>query len=131
MEEVPEYVVHWREFEEYVISHPTGQHALCVPWLACVWAHISLTFPCSLCLISLARSYGLRLLYKAEFHHVFEQHRDHPEFGPLLEKMKVVDSNGESHMDEDQWEAASTSILHSKIWSWLCVAIANLRLVSA
>ncbi len=35
--------------------------------------------------------------------------QDHKEFGPLLEKMKVVDSKGESQMDEDQWEAASKS----------------------
>ena len=27
----------------------------------------------------------------------------------MLQHMKVVDSNGESAMDEDQWDAASTS----------------------
>ena len=42
-----------------------------------------------------------------EFHEVFEDNQEHKEFGPLLEKMKVVDSNGEPQMDEDQWEAAS------------------------
>ena len=42
---------------------------------------------------------------------MFEEHRAHPEFKPLLERMKVVDANGESHMDEDQWDAASRSSL--------------------
>lgn len=43
-----------------------------------------------------------------EFHEVFAENREHREFGPLLEKMKVVNAKGESQMDEDQWEAAST-----------------------
>ena len=40
---------------------------------------------------------------------MFEEHQGHAEFGPLLERMKVVDKDGESQMDEDQWEAASAS----------------------
>jgi mRNA (guanine-N7-)-methyltransferase len=58
----------------------------------------------------MAEEYKLYLTYKEEFHQVFEEHQEHPEFGPLMERMKVVDSNGESSMDEDQWEAASMSI---------------------
>lgn len=38
---------------------------------------------------------------------MYEEHQEHQEFGPLLVRMKVVDANGESSMDEDQWEAAS------------------------
>lgn len=55
----------------------------------------------------MAAEYGLDLLYKKEFHQVFEEHQDHPEFKPLLVRMKVVDEDGASAMDEDQWEAAS------------------------
>jgi mRNA (guanine-N7-)-methyltransferase len=31
------------------------------------------------------------------------------DFGPLLAKMGVLDQQGVSNMDEDQWEAASKS----------------------
>ena len=40
---------------------------------------------------------------------MFEEHHEQPEFAPLLQRMHVVDANGESQMDEDQWEAASAS----------------------
>jgi mRNA (guanine-N7-)-methyltransferase len=46
-------------------------------------------------------------MYKEDFHTVFEEHQEHPEYGPLMIKMKVKDANGESVMDEDQWIAAS------------------------
>ena len=58
----------------------------------------------------LADEYGLEPVYVKEFHEVFAENEDHAEFGPLLQNMKVVDSNGESHMDEDQWEAASKCV---------------------
>ena len=45
-----------------------------------------------------------------EFHEVFAENQEHADFGPLLQRMKVVDANGESQMDEDQWEAASEYI---------------------
>ena len=57
----------------------------------------------------MAAEYGLHPVYREEFHQVFIEHQQHPEFGPLMVRMKVVDSNGESAMDEDQWEAASTT----------------------
>ena len=38
---------------------------------------------------------------------MFEEHQEQPEFAALLQRMRVVDANGESQMDEDQWEAAS------------------------
>ena len=41
---------------------------------------------------------------------MFQENQDHSEYGPLMVRMKVVDENGESAMDEDQWEAASTCI---------------------
>lgn len=56
----------------------------------------------------MAAEYDLVPIYKEEFHQVFDEHQEHPEFGPLMVRMKVVDANGESAMDEDQWEAAST-----------------------
>ncbi|KAJ7219098.1 mRNA capping enzyme-domain-containing protein [Mycena pura] len=57
--------------------------------------------------VQMAAEYGLHPVYKEEFHHIFSEHRDHAEFGPLMVHMKVVDANGESAMDEDQWEAAN------------------------
>jgi len=60
--------------------------------------------------VQMAAEYDLFPVYKEEFHHVFEEHREHPEFGPLMLRMKVVDVNGESAMDEDQWEAANMYI---------------------
>ncbi|KIM48844.1 hypothetical protein M413DRAFT_87992 [Hebeloma cylindrosporum] len=60
--------------------------------------------------VQMASEYGLSPIYKEEFHQVFEEHQEHPEFKPLLERMKVVDSDGASAMDEDQWEAANIYI---------------------
>ncbi|KAF8232361.1 guanine-N(7)-methyltransferase [Tricholoma matsutake] len=60
--------------------------------------------------VRMAEEYGLSVEYKEEFHQVFEEHREHSEFGPLMVRMKVVDSEGESAMDEDQWEAANLYI---------------------
>ncbi|KAH9977278.1 mRNA capping enzyme-domain-containing protein [Lactifluus volemus] len=57
--------------------------------------------------VKLAAEYGLHLLYRKEFHEVFEEFQDHPEFKPLLQKMNVVDGNGETEMNDDQWEAAN------------------------
>ncbi|CAK5279575.1 unnamed protein product [Mycena citricolor] len=61
-------------------------------------------------LVQMAAEYGLHPVYKQEFHEVFEDHREHKDFGPLMVKMNVVDANGESAMDEDQWEAANIYI---------------------
>ena len=55
----------------------------------------------------MAAEYKLFPIYKEEFHHVFQEHQEH--YKPLMVRMKVVDDNGESSMDEDQWEAASKS----------------------
>jgi hypothetical protein len=63
----------------------------------------------------MAEEYGLIVEYKEEFHQVFDEYREHPEFRPLMLRMKVVDSNGESAMDEDQWEAASANELPSYV----------------
>ncbi|THG97181.1 hypothetical protein EW026_g4772 [Hermanssonia centrifuga] len=57
--------------------------------------------------VSLAAEYGLHPIFVKEFHDVFSENEDHAEYGPLLQHMRVVDTNGESQMDEDQWEAAS------------------------
>ncbi|KAJ8078566.1 mRNA cap guanine-N7 methyltransferase [Marasmius tenuissimus] len=57
--------------------------------------------------VQLAAEYGLVTTYKEEFHQVFADHQEHRDFGPLLTRMGVVDQNGESSMDEDQWEAAN------------------------
>lgn len=56
---------------------------------------------------SLAAEYSLHPIYKGEFHQIFAEHSDQEEFKELMVRMKVVDANGESSMDEDQWEAAS------------------------
>jgi mRNA (guanine-N7-)-methyltransferase len=55
----------------------------------------------------LSLEFGLELLYKREFHQVFDEHQSHPEFGPLMVRMKVKQENGDSIMTEDQWDAAS------------------------
>lgn len=60
--------------------------------------------------VQLAEEYDLFPVYKKEFHDVFEEHHESKEFGPLLVRMKVMDDNGESVMDEDQWEAANVYI---------------------
>ena len=57
--------------------------------------------------VRMASEYKLQLIYRAEFHDIYAEHSEHAEFGPLLQRMKVVDEHGESQMDEDQWEAAS------------------------
>lgn len=56
---------------------------------------------------SLAAEYSLHPIYKEEFHQVFAEHSEQEEFKDLMVRMKVVDANGESSMNEDQWEAAS------------------------
>jgi hypothetical protein len=58
---------------------------------------------------SIAKQHNLRLLYKREFHHIYLEEREHPEYGPLLRRMKVVNEREESAMDEDQWDAAGAS----------------------
>ena len=47
--------------------------------------------------------------YKEQFHAVFTEHSNMPEFKSLMVRMKVVDANGESTIDEDQWDATSAS----------------------
>lgn len=57
--------------------------------------------------INLARDYGLFPVYKEEFHNIFSKEQNDRDFGPLLQRMKVVHPDGTSQMDEDQWEAAN------------------------
>lgn len=58
----------------------------------------------------MAADHKLELIYKKDFHEVFLEHQKDPEFGPLMVRMKVKDANGESAMDEAQWEAANIYI---------------------
>ena len=51
------------------------------------------------------------LKYRKEFHDIFTEFSDHSEFGPLMTRMQVVDGQGDSKIDEEQWEAASESTL--------------------
>lgn len=60
---------------------------------------------------SLASEYGLRLVYRKAFNEILSEEKDTRDFGPLLGKMGVINPEGVSNMDEDQWEAASTSNL--------------------
>lgn len=50
----------------------------------------------------------MRLVYKKSFNEILTEEKDTRDFGPLLGRMGVVNSEGVSNMDEDQWEAAST-----------------------
>ncbi|QRV86204.1 mRNA cap guanine-N7 methyltransferase [Ceratobasidium sp. AG-Ba] len=59
---------------------------------------------------ALALEYGLKAVYRSEFHDLFNDERRDSEFGPLLQKMKVVNSRGDSEMTEDQWHAANIYI---------------------
>ncbi|KIJ17357.1 hypothetical protein PAXINDRAFT_168048 [Paxillus involutus ATCC 200175] len=60
--------------------------------------------------VGIAAEYSLHPIYKEEFHQIFAEHSEQEEFKELMVRMKVVDSNGESAMDEDQWEAANIYI---------------------
>lgn len=51
-------------------------------------------------------------MYRAPFHEVFAENQEDTDFKELLSRMKVVDSNGESELDEEQWEAAGKSNYH-------------------
>jgi len=57
--------------------------------------------------VELAEEHGLQLLERKEFHDIFTEQQNHKDYGPLLKRMKVVDDQGDSQMDEDQWEAAN------------------------
>ncbi len=63
-----------------------------------------------------ASEYSLHPIYKKEFHEVFTENQNDPEFKQLLIRMGVVDPQGESAMDEDQWDAASTSLLSLSVF---------------
>ena len=69
----------------------------------------STSMPCLDLSFRMAAEYKLFPVYKEEFHHVFQEHQEH--YKPLMVRMKVVNDNGESAMDEDQWEAASKPLL--------------------
>ncbi|KAF9036747.1 guanine-N(7)-methyltransferase domain-containing protein [Panaeolus papilionaceus] len=60
--------------------------------------------------VEMAAEYGLVVTYKEVFHQVFADHQEHPEFKPLMLRMKVVDANGESAITEEQWDAANIYI---------------------
>lgn len=90
VDDVPEYVVRWDNFVQYVVFLLIGMHE----------AHMRV-------IDRLASEYGLEQTYCGQFHQFFEEYQDVPEFKQLMERMNVVDANGESSMDEDQWEAAS------------------------
>lgn len=71
--------------------------------------------------IELAASYGLELVYQEDFHTIYEKEQEPFEFRQLLSAMKVVDSKGESALDQDQWDAASEYSLSP--WYFLVVLI--------
>lgn len=56
-------------------------------------------------------------MYDNEFHDIFLEEKQTPEFANLLRKMKVLDDNEESEMDADQFEAVSTSTILSLLLS--------------
>ncbi|PWN50378.1 hypothetical protein IE53DRAFT_98188 [Violaceomyces palustris] len=55
----------------------------------------------------LAEEVGLRCIYRKNFEDIFRDESRRPEFGRLLERMKVTDRYGRVDMDEMLWEAAS------------------------
>jgi mRNA (guanine-N7-)-methyltransferase len=95
VENVPEYIVHWDHFVRYVPL--TSLSVIADPSFR------------------LASEYNLELKYHKEFHDIFAEFSDHSEFGPLMQRMKVVNPDGESQMDELQWEAASEFLASSPL----------------
>jgi len=71
-----------------------------VPEFLVLWDHF----------VGLAAEYQLVLKYRKEFHDMFTEFSEHSEFGPLMTRMQVVDAQGDSKMDEEQWEAANIYI---------------------
>lgn len=57
--------------------------------------------------VGLAREYGLELVYQKTFNDILQEEQSSRDFGPLLGKMGVINEDGESAMDTDQWEAAN------------------------
>lgn len=57
--------------------------------------------------VDLAREYGLEVIYRKTFNDVLQEEQHDREFSQLLTRMGVINSDGESSMDGDQWEAAS------------------------
>jgi mRNA (guanine-N7-)-methyltransferase len=72
--------------------------------------------------VQLALEHNLHLIERKEFHDIFMEERDNKDYSQLLKKMKVVDDQGESQMDEDQWEAASEFFCRY-LWRRLNLAI--------
>lgn len=124
VDDVPEYIVHWDNFVQYVTIHfslPLFRSSVVPVSPRSTW---KLTSPLK---HRMAAAYGLHPVYKKEFHEVFTDNQEHPEFKPLLERMKVVDKDGESQMDEDQWEAASKSPFPPP--GSMCIRICSLLLL--
>lgn len=60
-----------------------------------------------LSLLSLAAEYGLSLVFYSPFADIFQDEQENPEFKELMKKMKVINDEGESAMDEDMFEAVN------------------------
>lgn len=60
---------------------------------------------------NLAEEYGLECSFKADFQMIFKEERNDKHFATLLSRMKVVDKNGDTEMNMDQWEACSMYLL--------------------
>lgn len=60
--------------------------------------------------VQLASEYGLKLVYKENFHEIFEQERHKPQNRQLLNRMEVTNSSGQCLMSEDQWDATGIYI---------------------
>ncbi|EGG06629.1 uncharacterized protein MELLADRAFT_36007, partial [Melampsora larici-populina 98AG31] len=56
--------------------------------------------------VQLAAEYGLKLIYREEFHQIFEQERYEAHNRLLLNRMEVTNSAGQCSMSDDQWDAA-------------------------
>ncbi|KAK4053654.1 mRNA cap guanine-N7 methyltransferase [Microbotryomycetes sp. JL201] len=57
--------------------------------------------------VQLAEKYDLELAYCSDFQQLFAAERQDPQFQALLQRMKVVNAQGETDMTIDQWEAAT------------------------
>ena len=111
VDNVPEYLVHWDPFVKYVVtSAPACQLSDEISLSSLSFFLLSASFSPLLLDIRLAAEYGLLPIYKEPFGEVFQE-SEKKEFKQLLIHMKVMNEEGESNMTEDQWDAASESLL--------------------
>lgn len=84
VENVPEYIVPFEVFRGYIPS---------LMWIVLT--------------ISLAEDANLEMVYRRSFPEMYEDEKDDPVYGRLLDRMGVKDEDGDRGIKGDEWDAAS------------------------